>query len=628
MKETTFNTIKDITKFDFPCISQFDLDLIYETNDIEFLCKVLEKLNEVIDSQNLIVKDFNKIVQFVNEKIEKYTKEQLNKWLEDGTINNIILTLGKIVTFVDTTNELKEKENLIINQLILTSGFYSIDDKCGGLFIVSDTPKGFYIKNKDFYINLINNKTTIQLEKTGIKENSDISDILNIVANYYNVVIFPQGNFFINSTININNKNIELKGNNTVLETTNSIGYLFKTYKTNFKCNNIQFLGNAGIETNDENGLVAINCLNSDNSVIENCIFSKFNKNIEITNSTNILINNCSINKSYETLNKINGYGVLFENVTNGSITNCNMDEIERHCIYINECNNIEINNNNLIGQKNNYQRFSNYEGNIKVNGSKNINIYSNVLDGNYYSISLLKSFNSDFGCSYINIYDNICKNIIKGYSFIRGFIGIIENGNYSDIKIHDNIIYNDTKNINTRGIVLDYGTLSNIEIYNNNIKNVGYGIRINRTSPIYVNNNNVLNSQLAYDFSTNDLQIFGNYNYYGNCEKSCNGNLIHLKKCNLKGFIDLNNAFGVVTEIINSNDNNIFVGTNTPVTINNITGGATSQELTIVSDYENGASLIKTKLPSYIKINSDFNKGIIRLKKINTTWYEISRTV
>ena len=160
------------------------------------------------------------------------------------------------------------------------------------------------------------------------------------------------------------------------------------------------------------------------------------------------------------------------------------MTDIERHCIYINECNNIKVNNNNLIGQKTNYQRFSNYEGNIKINGSKNVIIDNNTLEGNYYSISLLKSFSGDFGCSDIIITNNICKNIIKGYSFIRGFIGIIENGNYSNIKINNN------------REVVDAITEEKLSssVFNNNSEK--YIIRIREKLPevmnIYIENNEV----------------------------------------------------------------------------------------------------------------------------------------
>lgn len=605
--------------YEFPNTRNYD-------SDLGFLIKKYKELGN--DYKDLVNKYelLQKIYEQIKEDIEDITKEQLQEWLDDGTLTNLILTLGKVITYYDTTNELKTANNLVLNQIIRTSGYYTKNDNNGGLFLVSNEPLGFNIYNGTYYINLIEDTSSIELRKCGIQENMDISNILNDISDYYTTFIFPNGTYLINSTVSFSNQ-VLIKGNNTTIKTSNTIGYIFKS--GNISLTDIKFIGNGQPETNDENGIVAIEILNADSVYINNCIFTQFNKNIEITNSSNVAIQNTIISKAYETLNKINGYGILFENTTNGKIINCDMSEIERHCIYINECTNIEINNNNLVGQTTNYQRFSNYEGNIKINGSKSVIVTNNTIEGNYYAISLLKSFSNDFGCSYIEISNNICKNIIKGYSFIRGFIGIIEDGNYSFIKIHDNYLYNDTKNSNTRGIVLDYGTVSNIEIYNNTVINVGTGIRIIKLNPIKVDNNTVINCDLGYDFSTNSLQIYGNYNYYNNCNTSCNGSLIHLSGCILKGFINNNNPTSQVSSVINANTNNLFIATSTATEITNITGGATTQEITIISEYVNGAKLIADSLPSYIKINSDFtSKGTITLVKQNTTWFEKCRTV
>lgn len=134
MNAKDFNTIKSITGFDFPCISQFNLDLIYETNDIEFLCKVLEKLNEVIDSQKLIVEDFNKIVEFCNEKIEEYTKETLEKWLNDGTLDDILRDL-----LFQKTNRIKLFNISTTRENILRTQSLSIVTTPSGKNIMIDT---------------------------------------------------------------------------------------------------------------------------------------------------------------------------------------------------------------------------------------------------------------------------------------------------------------------------------------------------------------------------------------------------------------------------------------------------------------------------------------------------------
>ena len=216
--------------YDYPHTGNYDQDLGF----------LIDKYFKLGKDYNTLVKIYEKIKEYIasiDKKMLEYTKkftiEQLQKWLDDGTINNIILTLGKIVTFVDTTNELKTKENLVKGQLILTSGFYNKNDNSGGLFIVSDSPKGFNIKNNDLFINLIDSPDEIYLEKTGVKENEDISNILNDIVNYYTKIIIPKGTFLINSTININSDTI-LVGNESILQTTNTIGYLIKNNSNTF----------------------------------------------------------------------------------------------------------------------------------------------------------------------------------------------------------------------------------------------------------------------------------------------------------------------------------------------------------------------------------------------------------
>lgn len=221
MKKTTFNTIKNITKFDFPCISQFDLDLIYETNDIEFLCKVLEKLNEIIDSQNLIVEDFNKIVKFVNEKIEEYTKEVLENWLYDGTLENLILALGNVVKYIDTVKIMKTLTNLVNGMTILTKGFEEIGDGHDNTYIITN------IKYEDgVYISLLNN---LYARPINFKNDElDISSIFgsNVTDEINNILKNVTSIYFRNLTYNSVNLTIPtnirlIHGNKSIINIDN-----------------------------------------------------------------------------------------------------------------------------------------------------------------------------------------------------------------------------------------------------------------------------------------------------------------------------------------------------------------------------------------------------------------------
>lgn len=363
MKKTTFNTIKNITKFDFPCISQFDLDLIYETNDIEFLCKVLEKLNEIIDSQNLIVEDFNKIVKFVNEKIEEYTKEVLEKWLYDGTLINLILALGNVVKYIDTVKIMKTLPNLVNGMTIQTKGFEEIGDGHDSTYIITN------IKYEDgVYISLLNdlyarpiNFTKDELDISSIFGSNVTDEINNILKNvtsiYFRNLTYNSVNLTIptnihlihgnKSIINIDNidfgtigkatsyvKNINFfpKNNNTSILFTGHTTYtIFDTivarnYNKVFNLSrawgcsilNSHFWNNntIGDFINDEN-----NCL-----IINNCHFYDADSGLILTQGRDISITECiferckvgvSLSGSPYNLNISNNYFEAVSNVIN-----------------------------------------------------------------------------------------------------------------------------------------------------------------------------------------------------------------------------------------------------------------------------------------------------------------------
>lgn len=81
---------KSIPNFNFYC--QKVIPLIYDDSlsYYETLCKISKVLNDVINAQNELSEQFTKILDFVNSQLENYAKEQLNNWLDDGTLEKII----------------------------------------------------------------------------------------------------------------------------------------------------------------------------------------------------------------------------------------------------------------------------------------------------------------------------------------------------------------------------------------------------------------------------------------------------------------------------------------------------------------------------------------------------------
>lgn len=378
MKKTTFNTIKNITKFDFPCISQFDLDLIYETNDIEFLCKVLEKLNEIIDSQNLIVEDFNKIVKFVNEKIEEYTKEVLEKWLYDGTLENLILELGNVVKYIDTVKIMKTLNNLVNGMTIKTKGFEEIGDGHDSTYIITN------IKYEDgVYISLLNN---LYARPINFKKNElDISSIFgsNVTDEINNILKNVGSIYFRNLTYNSVNLTIP----NTL--------HLIHGNKSIINIDNIDF-GTTGRST----------------TYVKNINFlSKNNTSILFTGHTTYTIFDTIVAKNYNkvfNLSRAWGCSILNSHFWNNNTVGDFIND-ENNCLIINNCHFYDADSGLILTQGRDISItgciFERCEVGVSLSGSPyNLNISNNYFEAVSYVLNigkanyeLLMTFNNNY---------------------------------------------------------------------------------------------------------------------------------------------------------------------------------------------------------------------------------------
>lgn len=511
MKKTTFNTIKNITKFDFPCISQFDLDLIYETNDIEFLCKVLEKLNEIIDSQNLIVEDFNKIVQFVNEKIEEYTKNQLNEWLEDGTIENMFLKLGNVAKTFNTVIDMQKDTKLKVNMIVNTLGYYDIDENSNGLWLITNKKNDEYIQvkiNNDLYANYIIENSIINVKSIGAHGDfihDDIEIIQKAINNSNrNIVFFPQGRYLISKTIIIPFSGVHLKGTNTRTfdGSIDNGSTIWGDVTTNLiMTNNSKHIGRVIIEflvfqTKLPLLTTIFNFENLDESIF-NCL-TVLNGCVKIFDLKNSGINNIYDSNLYDASNSV------FSISNNGSlmISNCNIYKneyvfnITGNNTFSTQISNTWIENSKLVK--------SEYTSNISFN---NCNISDNT--SNFEILNIENSENNPFMRLLFNncfIYSNNSNNTIinidektKQVQEIR-----FNNSFYSGSYKLTNLIAN-------RLII--YSILSNIDFTKDNIKQY---VIINHEY-----NNLCIKSDVPFKFSNmspktlneNNQLFFGNDN-------------------------------------------------------------------------------------------------------------------
>lgn len=180
---TQFQNANKIKFMPLPYIGMFDLDVIYQTSDAELLYQVLYKLNEIAKSQNIIIDNFQKVIEWATEQIEKFTKEQLEEWLEDGTLINMLLALGNIVKYFETTEELLESHNLVDGQTVITLGYSQVNDGGNALIHITSVvnPDKFQFQLNDGLYG-----TVIEWNKLlsfGIADNESIDNIVRFLGN-------------------------------------------------------------------------------------------------------------------------------------------------------------------------------------------------------------------------------------------------------------------------------------------------------------------------------------------------------------------------------------------------------------------------------------------------------------
>lgn len=389
MKKTTFNTIKNITKFDFPCISQFDLDLIYETNDIEFLCKVLEKLNEIIDSQNLIVEDFNKIVKFVNEKIEEYTKEVLENWLYDGTLENLILALGNVVKYIDTVKIMKTLTNLVNGMTIKTKGFEEIGDGHDSTYIITNIKyeDGVYISLlNNLYARPINFKNELDISSIfGSNVTDEINDILkNVRSIYFRNLTYNSVNLTIPTTLHL------IHGNNKSIINIDNIDF-GTTGRSSTYVKNINFL--------PKNNTSILFTGHPTYTIFDTIVAKNYNKVFNLSRAWG-----CSILNSH-----------FWNNKTVGDFIND-----ENNCLIINNCHFYDADSGLILTQGRDISIteciFERCKVGMSLSGSPyNLNISNNYFEAVSYVLNIGKS-NYELLMTFNNNYILGGKTVVDGY--------------------------------------------------------------------------------------------------------------------------------------------------------------------------------------------------------------------
>ena len=136
----------------FPFIEE-DFDAL---TDYQLLCKVVEYLNKVINSQNEVIEvaeeltaSFNELQSFVenyfaNLDVQEEINNKLDVMAEDGTLQEIITTYiqSNVAWTFDTVADMQQATNLVEGSYARTLGYTSLDDKMGGLYKITTVSSG------------------------------------------------------------------------------------------------------------------------------------------------------------------------------------------------------------------------------------------------------------------------------------------------------------------------------------------------------------------------------------------------------------------------------------------------------------------------------------------------------
>lgn len=495
-----FKTNKKLNLLPLPYIGMYDLDLIYQTSDVELLYQILSKVNEIAESQNIIIDNFEKVLDWAQNQIEIYTKEQLQEWLDNGTLKGLINNLLGIITIVDTTLEMLAQNNYTLGQVIQTNGYQSINDGGGGLFIVSENISGDFIQlsNDNYYFNFILNGS-INILQYGISFQTDNTLQLQTLFNLCSqlkiiitgapvtvktstLITVNDWCYFIGNNVIINNGNNETECDFTgcdylVLKDITAqhqftifeygTNYLITTSKREMYLENVSFLAETGEPINYT--LSITNKRPSSYANNSGGVYSKYGVNIVNFSGYNaLMIENYNVNDD----------GTI---ATNGASDNSAIGIVDRVQNVAAPC--ILVDTNRSILKKGTVE---NPTIEIATNGNISIGCNTSNTDANLPGVGFLK------------VYQNNPIMLIKD-SFGTGqtfYLGIYENNFiFRDVNTTTNLISGN----NTKGF-----DVSNFNIKTNNYSGISLGI------------NGVQQNKLTTDSSGNlltkfDIDIFPN---------------------------------------------------------------------------------------------------------------------
>lgn len=577
----------------FPFIEE-DFDAL---TDYELICKVVEYLNNVIQSQNEVIAEVGRFETDVNNEINTFetiitnnynrleglfvelksyvdnyfdnldVQEEINNKLDEmvdaGTLQEIITTYiqSNVAWTFDTVADMKLATNLVNGSFARTLGFYDINDGGGSLYKISDSGVANEIDTiavGNLFANLVN-QNSMNVKQFGAKGDgeTDETTLLNRVFSWCNdkkvgKIIFPEGTYIVTDSVTIySNSIIEGCGkDNTIIkmnvsDDTETNHYILDfTNKSNLIIKNITF---SGIKPLDDYTLIetklyfGLRLNNSSKILIDNCGFQQlYSSALSIKDGSNITVSNSTFNH--------NGWNdiALTRTADDIKIVNNTFEDVVFRSINAEDGNMDEL------------------VTNILISGNK---IDSKSTSTNLYAISFGNTSLSGDGHRYQNI-------IISDNEINRVWIGI----SYKfakNINITNNIITSGRGVANNTTNMTDYNR--DINISNNtfipNHPNTGnkYGVELVKNYNLIFNGNTILDSTATavtiiqsnnITVNNNIIKNSGNngLTLTNNTNVICNNNRIH-DVTNNGVNLSSSNATFMNNEILNTGADGVTLG-------------------------------------------------------------------
>lgn len=348
----------------------------------EALCWLVNYLkNEVIPTVNTTSEAVTELQEYVNNyfnnlDVQEEINNKLDDMAEDGTLADIIADYielkGQLV--YDTVASMKNAENLYNGSFAKTYGFYSYNDGGGALYKVrtvtnEDIPDNMFLiplHDETLIAELIIDKLDIKQIGAYGDETHDDTEFFEAALNKVKMLFIPEGKYIINNLTIPSGKIIKGCGNaaNLIVDGLTIGG------STNYNT----ILANLTISGESS---ILLNLQNCMYTILEECTFNNTTGNIEhvgIKIDANYSVNyfikilNCVFTNFDKAIQVLNGANA--NTIQNNTFYNCNT------CVEIDNSNSTSVINNS-------FQSFKNYGAIVKNTGDQTYSI-GNVFEHNY----------------------------------------------------------------------------------------------------------------------------------------------------------------------------------------------------------------------------------------------------